>query len=181
MAFGDRKKKKYRDFAEDINGEIVYNGDMFNYGTKNRLPYRVFRQRASALSFVSFASVVSAGTFAAPGTTDRFYIILPLLAAIITSALMCYSVIGVLSRGEALRRFDVDGRLSRSKGESMLSSVFSAAALAAYAANYLMSGRGEYDIIAAAGFPILILLSLCSEYGVFRLLKDTVWDKQKKD
>lgn len=181
MAFGDRKKKKYRDFSEDINGEIVYNGELFRYGVDNILSYSDFRKRGVALSAAGVISAVSAGTFAAPGTTDRFYIVLPLLAAIIISVATLYFVSGVLKRGEILRKFDIDGKLSRSKATSMFASFFSAVTFVFYISNYMMEGCGEYSMLSAAAFPLLILLSLYSEYSIFVLLKNTVWDKQKKN
>lgn len=181
MAFGDRKKKKYRDFAENIDGEIVYNGELYRYSGENAAPYSDFRKRAGVLAAAALISVVTAGTFAAPGTTDRFYIVLPLITSIILAVLMCCSLAGVMRRGEVIRQFDVDGKLNHLKGEAVLASFFSAATFIAYLVSLFTSGRGEYSMVSSIAFPVLMAISVYSDYVIFHLFRAIVWEKQKKD
>ena len=130
---GGRRKKKYRDFVETLNGEVIYTGGHYVYDPANPLPYRRYRI-AIALACTGCAILAAAaGLYRAPGMDRTFYVLLPYVFLLGFTALMCLRGAGTIKAGNPIRAFDHEYAVQPMQHWARVSAVFAVILLACFA------------------------------------------------
>ena len=177
MAFGDRKKKKYSEFIETASGEVVYIGKYCVYDPDNPLPYRRYRI-AIALACTGAAILAAAcGLYRAPGMDRTFYVLLPYVALLGFTLLMCYRGARVVKAGNPMKAFDYRNALQPLLHWAYASVVFAAILLVCYFFHLIRNGREGCSMLAVVAFPLMTALIMATDLWLQHVLKVNRWNE----
>lgn len=179
MCSPKKKESKYKDFTLNLAGEYIYSGDYLEYSEENPLPYAKMRILLPALSLASASAVLASGLFAAPGTVDRFYVILPMSATIACALLAAYCAFRFAMVGNPMRRFDYDAFMKPFSVRLKACALFAAITLIAYLIHLIVSGIGDYGLWSALLFPVLVAACGVASFIASVLLERQVWITQE--
>ncbi len=180
MCFLKNRGSEYKDFTLNAAGEYIYSGDYMEYAEENSLPYIKMRRLLPGLSSASAVAALASGLFAAPGSSDRFFIILPLTGTIACAFLAVYCALRYAMAGNPMRRFDYDRIMGAFFGRLKACAFFAAITLLAYFVHIIASGMGDCKLWAALLFPLLVASSGAAASASCGLLKGQVWITQEK-
>lgn len=179
MCSPKKKESKYKDFTLNVAGEYIYSGDYLEYSEGNPLPYAKMRIILPVLVLASAGAALASGLFAAPGTSDRFYVILPLTATIACALLSAYSALRYAAVGNPMRRFDYDAFMKSFPVRLKACAIFAAITLIAYFVHLIMNGIGGYGLWAVLLFPSLVAACGVASGAASVLAERQVWVTQE--
>lgn len=172
MAEKKRRRGYLADFTPSVDGEYVYTGALCRFAGDERA-FGKWRLRLGAGAVLPAAVLFAAGFLPAPGSTDRFYVILPFLAAIICAFVGLWKSVRVLASGKVMREYVYTGALRQLPGWGLGGAI--ACAVTALAEIVHLCLRG-FDGRAGAALGLLALLA--GALGGFLLLRRTAAEKR---
>lgn len=174
MAEKKRRRGYLADFAPSVDGDYVYTGARYRF-TEGESAQKSWRLRLGLDAALPAAALFAAGFLPAPGSTDRFYVILPFLAAIVCAFVSVWKSVRVLSGGKSLREYVYTGALAPLPGWSLAGAI--ACGLTALTETVHLCLRG-FDGRAGAALGLLALLA--AALAGFLLLRRTSAEKRWK-
>ena len=182
MAEKTGKKKKGRraylgDFRPGVGGDYVYTGSYRRF-EGDEAALKAFQTRVGGAAGLAAAALVAAGCMSAPGSTDRFYVILPWLAALTAAFVCAWKAVRLLSGGATLREYVYAATAPKLPGWALAGAIACGLTLLAEAVCLALRGF-EGRAPAALGFLALTALALAALLLLRSFSRKGVWTEQK--
>ncbi len=182
MALGNRRKRKYKDFVQTVDGEYVYVGGNMVYDPSNPLSYSRYRTTLALACTFSAVMVAAAGLYRAPGSTRGPLVILPYAFALIFTFLVCYRGGGLVRAGNPMRKFDYDQVHEPLQRWSMAGALFCLIWVVCYLIYVLRHGREGCSMLATVAYPVMAGFAGLADFWLYRTIRKNAWrhveDKQ---
>lgn len=177
MAEKKRRRGYLADFRQTVGGEYIYTGASWRpEGGEKAL--RALRPRLGAAAGLAAAALFAAGFLPAPGSTDRFYVILPYLAALTAAFVCAWKSIRLLTGGAALRAYVYEATVPKLPGWALAGAIACGVTLLAETVHLCVRG---FDGRAAAALGLLALLAAAAAGFLLlrRALRQIRWKEEK--
>jgi hypothetical protein len=180
MAIGDRRRKKYKDFVQTVDGEYEYIGGHLVFDPSNPLSYSRYRLTAALACTFSAVMVAAAGLYRAPGSTRGPLVVIPYMFVLIFTFLMCYRGGGLVKAGNPMRRFDYDQTHDPLLRWSAAAALFCLILLVCYVIYVLRHGREGCSMLATVSYPVMTFLAGLADFWLYRTMKKNPWREVQK-
>lgn len=173
-----RNRRAYlRDFQPGVGGDYVYTG-AFRRFAGDGAAWRGWRLRTGGACLAAALALFAAGFLPATGSTDRFYVILPFLAAITAAFVSAWKTVRLLAAGETVRAYVYEATAPKLPGWALAGALACGAALAAELVHVALFGFAGKPA-AALGFLALLTAALAAFLLLRRYARAAAWNEQK--
>lgn len=177
MAEKKRRRGYLADFQPTVSGDYVYTGAFFRPEADDAA-LRAWHLRLGMAAGLAAAALFAAGFLPAPGSTDRFYVILPYLAALTAAFVCAWKTARILTGGAALRAYVYVETVPKLPGWALAGAIACGAALLAETVHLCLRG---FDGRTAAALGLLALLAAAAAGFLFlrRSVREMRWNGEK--
>lgn len=164
-----RKSKEYLDdFRKDLNGNYQYTGSYRRYNGK------IARSKMLALLWLlcggALAALIAAGCVPAPGAMDRFYVLLPYMAALVAAVSVVWALARLTAGGDPLRSYLYEQTVKALPTRCVLVVAFAGISAVGECVDlYLHGAQGAQ--IPSLLYLLLLIASGAANYAAFALVR----------